>query len=95
MKTSQISGFYKLNPKERLQIVKEFAELTDEEAELLQSTGSLKLELADRMIENVIGAIPIPLGIAVNFLINDVIALCIFTVVILTIAMLRFRKSLD
>jgi len=70
MKTSQISGFYKLNPKERLQIVKEFAELTDEEAELLQSTGSLKLELADRMIENVIGAIPIPLGIAVNFLIN-------------------------
>jgi len=70
MKTSQISGFYKLNPKERLQIVKEFAELTDEEAELLKSTGSLKLELADRMIENVIGAIPIPLGIAVNFLIN-------------------------
>jgi len=70
MKTSDISGFYKLSLKERLQVVKEFADLTDEEAELLQSTGSLKLELADRMIENVIGAISIPLGIAVNFLIN-------------------------
>jgi hydroxymethylglutaryl-CoA reductase len=69
-KTSQISGFYKLNPKERVQIVKDFAGLTDEEVNVLQSTGSLKLELADRMIENVVGAMPIPLGIAVNFLIN-------------------------
>ena len=69
-KTSKLSGFYKLTPKERVQIVKEFAGLTDEEVEILQSTGSLKLELADRMIENVVGAIPIPLGIAVNFLIN-------------------------
>jgi len=69
-KKSEISGFYKLNPKERAQIVKEFADLTDEEVKLLQSTGSLGLDLADRMIENVVGAIPIPLGIAVNFLIN-------------------------
>jgi len=69
-KTSQIPGFYKLSPKERVQVVKEFAGLTDEEVAVLQSTGSLPLELADRMIENVVGAIPIPLGIAVNFLIN-------------------------
>ena len=69
-KKSEISGFYKLNPKERVQVVKEFAGLTDEEVNLLQSTGSLGLDLADRMIENVVGAIPIPLGIAVNFLIN-------------------------
>ncbi len=70
-KTSVFSGFYKLSPKERLSFVKEFAGLTDEEAALLQNTGSLPLDLADRMIENVIGAIPIPLGIAVNFLINN------------------------
>jgi hydroxymethylglutaryl-CoA reductase len=69
-KTSELSGFYKLTPKERVQIVKEFASLTDEEIQILQSTGSLEMELADRMIENVVGAIPIPLGIAVNFLIN-------------------------
>jgi hydroxymethylglutaryl-CoA reductase len=65
-----ISGFYKLSPKERLAVVKEFAGLTDEEVTLLQQTGSLPLELADRMIENVVGAFPVPLGIAVNFLIN-------------------------
>jgi len=69
-KTSELSGFYKLTPKERGQIVREFASLTDEEVEILQSTGSLKMELADRIIENVVGAIAIPLGIAVNFLIN-------------------------
>jgi hydroxymethylglutaryl-CoA reductase len=54
-----------------LAFVKEFAGLTDEEAMLLQNTGSLPLDLADRMIENVVGAIPIPLGIGVNFLINN------------------------
>jgi hydroxymethylglutaryl-CoA reductase len=70
-KSSSISGFYKLNPKERLALVKEFAGLSDEECVLLQNTGSLPLEAADRMIENVIGAIPVPLGIGVNFLINN------------------------
>ncbi|MFC1487230.1 hydroxymethylglutaryl-CoA reductase, degradative [Thermoproteota archaeon] len=69
-KTSQISGFYKLTPKERIRHVKEFADLTEKEVKILQSTGSLGMELADRMIENVVGAFPIPLGIAMNFFIN-------------------------
>ncbi|MFQ6077188.1 MAG: hydroxymethylglutaryl-CoA reductase, degradative, partial [Candidatus Bathyarchaeia archaeon] len=68
--TSRVSGFYKLSPAERLDFVRRFANLTDDEAKILQNTGSLPLELADRMIENVIGAMPLPLGIAVNFLIN-------------------------
>jgi hydroxymethylglutaryl-CoA reductase len=70
-KTSQISGFYKLTSKERLNHVREFADLTDEEVNILQSTGALEMELADRMIENVVGAFPLPLGIAMNFLINN------------------------
>jgi hydroxymethylglutaryl-CoA reductase len=70
-RSSLVSGFYKLNPKERLNFLKKFADLTDEEVALLQNTGSLSLDLADRMIENVVGAIPIPLGIGVNFLINE------------------------
>jgi hydroxymethylglutaryl-CoA reductase len=70
-KSSLISGFYKLSPKQRLQVVKEFANLTDEECAQLQSVGSLPLDLADRMIENVVGTIPVPLGIGVNFLINN------------------------
>ncbi len=69
-KISQISGFYKLSPRERLTIVKEFAGLTDEETEILWKTGVLGIEQADRMIENVVGTTEIPLGIAVNFLIN-------------------------
>jgi hydroxymethylglutaryl-CoA reductase len=70
-RSSSISGFYKLNPKERLSIVKEIADLSEEECDLLQKTGSLSLEAADRMIENVVGAFPLPLGIGVNFLINN------------------------
>jgi hydroxymethylglutaryl-CoA reductase len=70
-KSSEVSGLYKLAPKERLQFVKDFAGLTDEEAALLQNSGSLPVDLADRMIENVVGTIPIPLGIGVNFLINN------------------------
>jgi hydroxymethylglutaryl-CoA reductase len=69
-KSSSISGFYKLTPKERLALVKDFADLSDEECALLQNTGSLPLDMADRMIENVVGAFPLPLGIGVNFLIN-------------------------
>jgi hydroxymethylglutaryl-CoA reductase len=69
-KSSVISGFYKLTPKERLAFVKEFANLTEDECTVLQNTGSLPMDVADRMIENVVGAIPIPIGIGVNFLIN-------------------------
>jgi len=69
-KTSQLPGFYKLSPEDRLKVVKEFAGLTDEEMEILRSTGPLKLEQANRMIENVIGTTGVPLGIAVNFFIN-------------------------
>jgi len=70
VKTSLVSGFYKLSPKERLAFVKEFAGLSDEECASLRNTGSLPLDLADRMIENVVGATPVPLGVAVNFQIN-------------------------
>jgi hydroxymethylglutaryl-CoA reductase len=70
-KSSLIPGFYKLSLEERLQHVKEFADLTDEETGQLKKTGSLPLDMADRMIENVIGTIPMPFGIGVNFLINN------------------------
>jgi hydroxymethylglutaryl-CoA reductase len=70
-KKSSISGFYKLTPQDRIKFVKDFAGLSDEECTLLQNTGSLPLEAADRMIENVIGTFPLPLGIGANFLINN------------------------
>ncbi len=69
-KTSAVSEFYKKNPSERLAFVKNFAELSDDEAGLLQKTGALELDLANRMIENVIGETQLPIGIATNFLVN-------------------------
>ncbi|RZN67456.1 MAG: hydroxymethylglutaryl-CoA reductase, degradative [Candidatus Methanolliviera hydrocarbonicum] len=43
--------------------------LSNEDVKAL--TGTISFEDADRMIENVIGVHPLPLGIATNFLIND------------------------
>jgi len=70
-KSSTISGFYKLTPRERLAIIKDFAGLTDEEVRLLENTGSLPMDAADHMVENVIGVFPEPLGLGVNFQINQ------------------------
>lgn len=68
--SSEVSGFYKLTPEERLRYVRDFSGLDDAEITLLRSTGALGLDLANRMIENVVGAIQVPLGIATNFRIN-------------------------
>ena len=69
-KSSVISGFYKLPPKERLAIITDFAGLTEEEVRLLENTGSLPMDVADHMVENVIGVFPEPLGVGVNFQVN-------------------------
>ncbi|RUM33964.1 MAG: hydroxymethylglutaryl-CoA reductase, degradative [Archaeoglobus sp.] len=67
--SSRIPGFYKLSIEDRLEKVAEFADLSDKEKELLLRQG-LSLDIADRMIENVIGTFEFPLGIATNFLID-------------------------
>jgi hydroxymethylglutaryl-CoA reductase len=56
--------------RERLEVVKKLTGLSDEEAKTLADTGGLPAEVADRMIENVVGGITIPLGIGTNFRIN-------------------------
>jgi len=68
-KSSKISGFYKLSPARRLDMVKEYADLTDEECEAI-SGHVFGTEQADTMIENVIGTFELPVGIATNFLLN-------------------------
>ncbi len=70
-KSSKISGFYKLSPAKRLKLVQDFSNLSKEEVDAIQNLSGLKLTDADRMVENVIGLMSVPLGIAVNFLIND------------------------
>ena len=68
--SSEISGFYKLSVSERLELLKSFANLSREEMETLAVTGSLTQELADRLIENVVSTLELPVGVAPNFRIN-------------------------
>lgn len=70
MKTSSYSGFFKLSVDERRNEVAEFASLTEEEAAVLASADSLDMDKADHMIENVIGRFALPMGVAINFLVN-------------------------
>src|SRR2546428_630497 len=70
VKSSEVSGFYKKSPQDRWQVIRSFGELSDAEVETIQNTGALKFDQVDRMIENVVGAMPVPLGIAVNFQVN-------------------------
>ena len=67
-KSSLVSGFYKLPIDQRVEFVKNFSGLNDEETKLF--TSCLDMKIADKMIENVLGTFELPLGIAVNFLIN-------------------------
>jgi hydroxymethylglutaryl-CoA reductase len=69
-KNSEFSGFYKLPVAERVNLIKRFAGLSDDEAKLLQRPSALDLDVANRMVENLVGIMPVPLGVAVNFLIN-------------------------
>ena len=70
-KNSRIPGFYKLNAHERLSKLKEFADLTDEELKIMESMSGIDIDDASNMIENAIGGISIPIGIATNFIINE------------------------
>ena len=69
--SSEVPGFYKKKPTERLDYVKKFGKLSNEEAEAIGGYGALGEETANRMIENVVGTFPLPLGIAANFMINE------------------------
>lgn len=70
MNTSRIPGFYNKTVEERRELLKEIHAFSDEENADLSSTVPLSTETADKMIENVIGTYPLPLGLGLNFLIN-------------------------
>jgi hydroxymethylglutaryl-CoA reductase len=63
-----LSGFYKLSVDERLKALEPL--LTKEEIATLKASGALDLQIADKMIENVIGAMQLPFALATNFRIN-------------------------
>ncbi|HEW64322.1 hydroxymethylglutaryl-CoA reductase, degradative [Fervidicoccus fontis] len=69
-KSSRIQDFHKMSFEEKLKIVKEFSNLSDEEVNLLKSMGSLDRKIAETMVENVVGVMPLPFSVAPNFRIN-------------------------
>ena len=68
--SSELQGFYKLSLEERQRVLKKATTLTDEEVKIVANTGGLPAEVADHMIENVVGGYTYPLGMATNFKIN-------------------------
>lgn len=67
---SRLSGFYKLSVEDRRNKVAQLSGLSPEEIDALASHGELSETAADRMIENVIGTMSLPVGVATNFVID-------------------------
>ncbi len=67
---SRIPGFYNLSMEERRAELLRHAELTPEELAALTGQAGLNAHQADHMIENVVGLYALPLGIALNFVVN-------------------------
>lgn len=71
LRNSRIPGLYRLSPAERRETLVKAGFLSASDAELLRRTGSVvDQDLADSMIENVIGVFELPIGVGVNFLID-------------------------
>jgi hydroxymethylglutaryl-CoA reductase len=68
--SSAISGFYKLSLDQRREKLADLTQLDQSEIETLAS-GGLSASAADPMIENVVGTFALPLGIALNFQVNQ------------------------
>lgn len=67
---SRLPGFYKLSPGDRLATVSRAAGLAEADLSCLVPGDPDMLAMADRMIENVVGTLSIPVGIAANFTIG-------------------------
>jgi len=67
---SRIPGFYNLSLAQRLSELAQRGELSAEDLAALSGQAGLTYEQADHMIENVVGVHALPLGIALNFIIN-------------------------
>jgi hydroxymethylglutaryl-CoA reductase len=70
--TSRLPGFYRRTLAERAALVAQWANLTPEESAVLLGVRGLTAATADNMIENAIGIFALPLGVATNFLIDDI-----------------------
>ena len=70
VENSRLKGFYKLSVEERRNKVAELSGLDAEGVAALAATGELSEAAADRIIENVIGTLALPVGVATNFIVD-------------------------
>ena len=68
---SRIPGFYNLSIAQRHADIKERVALSPEAYDALFGERGLSIENADHMVENVVGVFDLPLGIALNFRVNQ------------------------
>ena len=68
--SSEFSGFHRLSLEERRACLAEAIGLSERELDMLSSDGGLSDEQANRMVENVLGVMSLPLGLCVNLLLD-------------------------
>ena len=73
--SSRIPGFYRLSPAERRRRLARARPTCPPRASPRVDPGALPLDVADGMIENVIGIYALPFAVAVNFTVDGVDAL--------------------
>jgi len=95
---SRLSGFYKLSVEDRRDKVAELSGLSEADIAALANHGELDELSADRMIENVIGTMSLPVGVATNFVIDGksyLIPFCVEESSIVAAASNMAKRCLD
>lgn len=68
---SRIPNFFRMSVTERIDALHSRGYLSSEDVSMLNGAGpTLRLPIADKMIENVLGVFGLPLGVALNFMVN-------------------------
>ena len=62
---------YEMNLNQRLDYLKRTTKLSNHDIKILRNPSSFSFVNADRMVENAIGVLSLPLGIATNFVVNN------------------------
>lgn len=68
--SSRISGFHKQSVPERIALISQLTHLDATDNDLLSNTGNLPQDVGNHMIENFVGTMTIPVGIATNMKID-------------------------
>ena len=70
--SSRIANFFRMPVGERIAALHERGLLnSDDVHQLVSANHQLQVNVADKMIENVVGVFGLPMGVALNFLINN------------------------